>query len=416
MIDVTAFTVKAGDGGNGRVSFRHEKYAPKGGPDGGNGGDGGAVIIRGTSRMTTLHEYAGKMSFEAENGQIGGRRKQTGAKGKSLVLDVPLGTTVWVYFENEAAQKKRTKLGFSKLSKKSDVHFQRYEVEKEGQAPHPLPEDTIRFDVSTEEVADWQELSNQYIQKPQKLLASDSERVKAIELMEEGQEVVIAQGGFGGRGNDTFKGPHLTTPLVAEYATQGERRMVVLELKLLADVGLVGYPNAGKSTLLSVITKARPKIASYPFTTLEPQLGVFVSPDGKKELMVADIPGLIEGASKGKGLGHEFLRHINNCQTLMFVLFLGEEQLFDENLNDDDKAEILWKQYQQLFAELKDYDELLLQKRQIVTLSKVDLYDKSTVEHITKYFDTQKISLIPFSSVAQMGMEKLGKELFHDLL
>lgn len=412
MIDVTACTVKAGSGGNGRVSFRHEKYAPKGGPDGGNGGDGGSVVIRGTSKLTTLHKYAGTTSFTASDGLIGGRRKQTGAKGKSVTLEVPLGTIVWVFFENQVAQKRRTRLGFSKLVEKGRVFFQRYQLEKEGQSPPPLPEDSIRFDVTTDEIAEFHTHIQQYLHKPQQLLASSSPRVKAIEIIEDGQEVLIAQGGFGGRGNDTFKGPHLTTPLVAEYATAGEQRLIVLELQLLADVGLVGYPNAGKSTLLSVITKARPKIASYPFTTLEPQLGVFASADGKRELMVADIPGLIEGASQGKGLGHEFLRHIAHCRALLFVLFLDEVQLFDQSLTAEKKAELLWHQYEQLCAELRDHDPSLLQRKKVIAVSKVDLYDKSTVSAITHYFDTKKTQTVFFSSVTHKGIDDISKKLF----
>lgn len=412
MIDVTAFTVKAGNGGNGRVSFRHEKYAPKGGPDGGNGGDGGSIIIRASSKLNTLHQYAGKTEFVAQNGQLGGRKKQTGAKGESVVLEVPLGTIVWVYFENQTAQAKRTKLGFFKLSQKDKTYFHRYEIEKEGQSPEPQAQDQIQLDCSTKEISDWDTVKSQYLNQPQQLLLSSTPKIKAIEMLEEGQEVVIAQGGFGGRGNDTFKGPHLTTPLIAEYATQGEQRFVVLELQLLADIGLVGYPNAGKSTLLSVITKARPKIASYPFTTLEPQLGVFVSPDGKRELMVADIPGLIEGANTGRGLGHAFLRHIEHCRVLLFVLFLDEEKLFDTTLSPNDKAALLWEQYQQLVVELKQYDEKLLQRSQIVSVSKIDLYDNDTLNAIAEYFDSKNIEVGLFSSVSHKGLDNISKKLF----
>lgn len=383
MIDLVSLLIKAGDGGNGKVSFHREKYVLKGGPDGGHGGDGGSVVLRGSRHFNTLKHYAGKKEILAQPGGMGGRRKKSGAKGESTVMEVPLGTVVWLVAENEPSRLRRNKYTLEYAFTRGEVTHEIYEVEKEGGAP-PFREPATLLPVSP--------------------------RVKLVEITEEGQEIVLCQGGFGGHGNISFKSSVTTTPLIAEYGTFGEQKQIVLELKLLADIGLVGYPNAGKSTLLSKITRAHPKTADYPFTTIEPNLGVLNLPEGR-DLVVADIPGLIEGASEGKGLGHDFLRHIENCRMLLFVLFLEENVVSDNRLTAVQKAEKVWEQYQQLRTELKQYHRSMLQKPSLISLNKTDIYSAQLIQEIQARFAKEKLTVLPFSGFTGQGLPELVKHI-----
>ena len=397
MIDITKLLLKAGDGGRGRVSFRREKYVPKGGPDGGLGGDGGSIIVRGTRALSTLKHLSGLKEIAATPGAPGGKQRMTGFKGETVVIEVPIGTVIWLLEENEASRKRRRRRGGRGLAERltrGDVTFQQYYLEKEGQRFEPAPPDEVR---PIEELMDEVDA-----------IAAESDdsdvrsipKIKLAEITEEGQEILIVQGGFGGHGNETFKGPELTTPLQAEFGTPGEQKLVIFELKLLADVGLVGFPNAGKSTLLSRLTKARPKIANYPFTTLEPHLGVIEELD----LVMADIPGLVEGASQGKGLGYDFLRHVENCRALLYVLSLDENVVYDEDINAQDKAEMMWLQYTVLQTELKGYAETLLSKAFIVGLSKSDIYPSEIAEATIALFKKHDVELVPFSAATGEGV------------
>ncbi|TMB91806.1 MAG: GTPase ObgE [Chloroflexi bacterium] len=287
--DHTKIYVKAGDGGNGSSHFRHEKFAPRGGPDGGDGGRGGSVYLEATSNMNTLIDYRYRHHFKAGAGGAGMRQKMHGAKGEDVVLRVPLGTIV--------------------------------------------------RDADTNELI--------------------------ADLVEDGQRVMVARGGRGGLGNTHFATATHQAPREAQKGEPGEERWITLELRLIADVGLVGYPNAGKSTLLSVVTAAQPKIADYPFTTLSPNLGVVAvgqrgSPD-ETDFVLADIPGLIEGAAQGLGLGHEFLRHIDRTRLLIHMLD-------GASLERDP-----WQDFQTINQELREYDERLATRPQIVVLNKMDL-------------------------------------------
>ncbi|KKQ07464.1 MAG: GTPase obg, partial [Candidatus Pacebacteria bacterium GW2011_GWF1_36_5] len=216
-----------------------------------------------------------------------------------------------------------------------------------------------------------------------------------------------------GRGSVHFKSSVKTTPMEAGYGGFGDQKLVQLELKLLADLGLVGFPNAGKSTFLSKVTKANPKIANYPFTTIEPNLGIMYLGSGqsKEELVVADIPGLIEGASKGKGLGLDFLRHIENCKSLMFILYLDEETIFDEKISDAKKAQMLWEQYEQLRKELNDYDPKMLKKRSIVTINKIDIYTPKQIDTFRSYFTKKDTDVILFSMFTNEGLSEVTKAI-----
>jgi GTPase len=287
--DHTKIYVKAGDGGNGSSHFRREKFAPRGGPDGGDGGRGGSVYLDATRNMNTLIDYRYRHHFKAGAGGAGMRQKMHGAKGEDVVLRVPCGTVV-------------------------------------------------RDGDTNELIAD---------------------------LVEDGQRVMVARGGRGGLGNTHFATSTHQAPREAQKGEPGEERWITLELRLIADIGLVGYPNAGKSTLLSVVTAAQPKIADYPFTTLSPNLGVVVigqpgSRDGT-DFVLADIPGLIEGAAQGVGLGHEFLRHIDRTRLLIHML---DGASFERDP---------WQDFQTINQELREYDERLASRPQIVVLNKMDL-------------------------------------------
>jgi GTP-binding protein len=281
FLDEVKIYVKGGDGGAGMVAFRREKYVPRGGPAGGDGGRGGDVVLTVNPRFNTLSQFKKKVHFKAGNGEHGGNFKKAGAAGEDTVIEVPAGTIV-------------------------------------------------RDAESGELLAD---------------------------LTEPGQRVVVAKGGRGGRGNVRFKSSTHQAPRIAEKGEPGEERWIELELKLIADVGIVGVPNAGKSTFLSVISAATPKIASYPFTTLEPNLGV-AEVQGQ-ELVFADIPGLVEGAHSGVGLGHSFLRHIQRTRVLVHLL---------DGAGDDPVGDFV-----QINTELALYDEELTSKPQIVALNKIDL-------------------------------------------
>ncbi len=415
MIDLVKLHIRGGNGGDGRISFRREKYIPRGGPDGGNGGNGGHVILRGTNQLSTLQHLTGLKEVSAIPGEPGTKRKRMGAKGQDVTIEVPVGTVVWLLGENEVSQHRRRRYGVDHLLGRDEVSFERFEIEKEGMHIDPRTPDVFE-PILSEEAAEKLNIDEDTTNVKRKarllkkVLAGSSDQLKdtdfralpkqhVVEITEDGQEVVIAQGGFGGHGNHSFKGPARTTPLLAEFGTFGEHKVVLLEQLLLANIGFVGFPSVGKSTLLSVLTEARPKVAAYPFTTLEPQLGVLEYPDGS-EKVIADLPGLVEGASEGKGLGYAFLRHVTHCQTLLFVLALEEGVVFDTSLTVAKKVKILLKQWDELQHELETYSPLLVDKNHLIGVNKSDLYDKELTTAITKAFAKRKLSKPLFFSAA----------------
>ena len=321
FIDEVSIRVKAGDGGNGCVSFRREKYVPKGGPDGGRGGNGGQVVIRADRHLNTLLDLRYRTGYAAQRGEHGRGKNQDGKWGDDVVLRVPCGTVV-------------------------------------------------RNAETGEVLAD---------------------------LVHSGQEVVTARGGKGGKGNAEFATSTNQAPRHAEQGTAGEEKTIHLELKLLADVGLVGFPNAGKSTLISVISAAKPKIADYPFTTLVPNLGIVRVAEGKS-MVVADIPGLIEGAHKGKGLGIQFLRHIERTKVIVFLI---------EAVREDPK-----KDYAVLLNELKTFDPALAKKPKIVVLTKTDLLEKPAVARLQRTSYGRGVSTFVISAVTNKGITMLVKEMW----
>jgi len=317
FIDEAKIHVKAGDGGNGCVSFHREKYVPKGGPDGGNGGKGGDIIIKASSQLYTLLDYRYKRYYKAENGENGRGKNQNGKNGRNIILHVPCGTII-----REAGRRR------------------------------PI-----------------------------------------ADLVNDGDEVTVAKGGKGGRGNREFATPTNQAPRFAEEGKKGEEKDIILELKLIADVGLVGLPNSGKSTLISVVSSARPKIADYPFTTLVPNLGIVFYAEGKS-FVIADIPGLIKGAHKGKGLGISFLRHIERTKILVFLI---------ESISQSPEED-----FEVLIKELRLYNPRILKKRKIVAITKIDLLDEEHRRDLERLrFPNIRRKPILISSVSGEGIKKL---------
>jgi GTP-binding protein len=315
FIDYVKFCSRSGAGGAGAMHFRREKHVPKGGPDGGDGGRGGHIILRGSSQLWTLLHLKYKKHVIAEAGKGGEGGRRTGADGKDMILEVPLGT--------------------------------------------------IAKDAETGE--------------------------KRWEITEDGQEVILTKGGRGGLGNDHFKTSTNQAPHYAQPGEGGIEEWIILELKLLADVGLVGFPNAGKSTLLSSISAARPEIGDYPFTTLVPNLGV-VSYRDDKSFVMADIPGIIEGAAEGKGLGIRFLRHIERNSILLFLIPAD--------------APDVQNQYNILLGELEKYNPELLDKRRLLAISKSDMLDDQLMQEMERELP-KGIPHLFISSVSQMNLDKL---------
>lgn len=320
FIDYANIHVRSGDGGKGCVSFRREKYVPKGGPDGGDGGRGGHIIFRADAGLYTLLDFRYKKIYNAQRGGHGKGKKMHGKDGEDLVVRVPIGTVI--------------------------------------------------KDASTGETL--------------------------ADIDSEGKSEIIARGGKGGRGNTHFATPTNQTPRHAQPGLPGDEKDLIVELKLLANVGLVGLPNAGKSTLISVISHARPKIADYPFTTLVPNLGV-VKLEDYRSFVVADIPGLIEGAHRGAGLGFQFLRHVERTSILLHLVDVGETA-------EGDPAENLVK----LNSELGLYNKELLLKPQAVAATKCDIKgDGKRLDRLSEYCKTNGIDFFPISAVTGMGVKEL---------
>lgn len=326
FIDQATIQVKAGDGGNGKVSFRRLKYEPMGGPDGGEGGDGGSVIAFGDPNQNTLLDFRHKRLWKAKPGEHGRGKQQYGASQNDLIINVPPGTMVFEQTE-------------------SGEH----------------------------------------------LLAD----------IKEGDRVVLARGGKGGRGNEAFKSPTNQAPREAEPGEPGEEKVLRLELRLIADVGLVGLPNAGKSTLLSATTRATPKIADYPFTTLSPQLGI-AELSAERRLVIADLPGLIEGAAKGAGLGHDFLRHIERTRVIVHVIDACPADGSDPIEN-----------YRAIRRELEQYSAELAEKPEVIALSKTDLLsgDAEVKEAVSSLRIRLRLGaredVFPISAARRTGLREL---------
>jgi len=319
FVDYVKIFCQSGKGGAGSAHFRREKFIPKGGPDGGDGGRGGHVILQGNSQLWTLLHLRYTKHIKAEHGEGGGRQRSTGADGKDQIIEVPLGT--------------------------------------------------VAKNAETDEIMG--------------------------EVTAHGQQLVLLQGGRGGLGNDHFKTSTNQAPKYAQPGEPGQENWIILELKLLADVGLVGFPNAGKSTLLSVISAAKPEIADYPFTTLRPNLGI-VSYRDMRSFVVADIPGIIEGAHEGKGLGLRFLRHIERNSILLFMIPAD--------------AKNIRKEYSILLNELKQFNPELLDKARLLAITKCDMLDDQLIKEMKR--EIPKVKTIFISSISGLGIPQLKDEIW----
>ena len=393
MQDLIQLLCKAGNGGRGKISFRREKYVPKGGPDGGDGGNGGDVLVVATRHRATLEHLAGKTSIEAKHGAAGGPSKKHGSNSDAVIIEVPLGTRITLSSQNQSALHRQLTCGDLPI-KRGDVRFVQYEVDFHG---------TQITDV------DWSEAEKLMPVDQLDVMEPPITGQTIADLVEDGQSILLCQGGFGGKGNTHFKSSTVTTPRKAEYGTPGEARTVWFELRVLADIGLIGMPSVGKSTLLSVLTRATPKIAAYPFTTLEPQLGRLVL--GEKEVVVADIPGLIEGASHGKGLGTDFLRHIAHCEALCYVVAVPEEVLLAQELTEKDIAQLIWQQYQLVKQEVITTHPELAAKQSLLVLNKCDIYSEVLIKTIKQEFAKNKTPLTAVSGATHFGLSELKAQL-----
>lgn len=322
FVDYIKIYCKSGHGGAGSAHLHREKFITKGGPDGGDGGRGGHIIMRGSSNQWTLLPLRYTRHLSAENGGNGGKSRSTGADGKDVIIEVPIGT----------------------IAKDEDGNF-------------------------------------------------------LGEIIEDGQQIVLLEGGKGGLGNWNFRSATNQTPRYAQPGLPGIELPIVLELKILADVGLVGFPNAGKSTLLSVVSAAKPKIADYAFTTLTPNLGI-VEYRNHQSFVMADIPGIIEGAAEGKGLGHRFLRHIERNSVLLFIV----------PADSDDHS----NEYKILINELKKYNPELLDKGRVLAISKSDMLDEELKSEISETLP-KDIPHIFFSSVSHQGLTELKDLLWKEI-
>ncbi len=333
FIDEAKIFVKAGDGGNGCISFRREKNVPRGGPNGGDAGNGGNVIIEASSNLATLIDFQFKSHFKSQRGEHGRGSNEQGKNGEDLVIKVPPGTVV------------------KKVKEKKNI--------------------AVRF-----------------------------EEIVIADLVESGQFIIVAKAGKGGRGNAAFKSAINRAPMNAEKGESGEEVILKLELKLIADVGFIGYPNAGKSTLLSKLSNAHPKVAPYPFTTLEPYLGVMEVES--RNFILADLPGLIEGAHEGKGLGDKFLRHAERTKAILHIVDLS---------GYEGRGPV--KNFQIINSEMESYNPDFKNKLQLVVANKIDIDEaRKNLDAFEKELTKDGYAVVPVSGITCEGLDELKKRIY----
>lgn len=395
FVDHLKIYAKAGDGGDGCTSFRREKYVPKGGPDGGDGGKGGDVVIEVDPHTDSLRALFYRQHYKAQRGQHGMGRRKTGKSGKATVLKVPPGTRVY-----------RIPAPKAKEFDPEDVPETEFIIEGEDgldQLTTPEPDflDEQETEPELDEDSDAELEGDEFDEEDGLAEEEEEEEAKPemiADLTEPGQKFVLCKGGAGGLGNQHFATPTNQAPLETEPSEPGEEGWFFLELRQIADVGLVGFPNAGKSTLLGALSNATPKVAAYPFTTLKPMVGV-VEFKGFLRATVADIPGLIEGAHANVGLGHEFLRHVTRCRLLLFVVDMaaidGRDPISD---------------LQDLRTEIKLYDEDLSKRPWFIVANKMDLeVSQENLGYLKTRFPRQEI--IPISADTGEGLDALKERL-----
>jgi len=380
FVDEIKIYARAGHGGKGCVAFQREKYRPKGGPSGGNGGTGGSVILQADHDLNNLIAQFYTPRLIAKNGQFGLGKGMDGHAGKDLTVKVPCGTLVW------------------RLS--DDTTHSAGEMNEEAIGERPiLRTSTSRRPLirhSGSATAAEMDLSEEAPSRSRGKATAKGELI--VDLTEHGQQFVLCKGGRGGLGNRNFATSTRQTPRFAQPGEPGEEGGFLFELRIMADVGLVGYPNAGKSTLLAAISHARPKIAPYPFTTLHPQIGIVEYPDFDR-LTVCDVPGLVEGAHRNVGLGHAFLRHIQRCKILVLLLDMA---------GTDGRQP--WDDYKQLLGELGLYAAALLEKPRLVVANKID--ESAAVANLKKFKRRiPKTPVLPISAAFGEGMDEFNQTI-----
>ncbi len=374
FVDEIKIYARAGRGGDGCVAFLRETYRPKGGPCGGNGGRGGSVILEADRDVNDLIAEYYQPRLIAKNGEHGKGKGMDGRSGSDLIVKVPCGTLVW------KLEKVLEPVMVTEIDGSKPV------ISYAGDRRSLIPSSRI----ITPPKDETEDRPTQIYSHPKGEIIAD--------LTEHGQRFVLCKGGRGGLGNRNFANSVMQTPRFAQPGEPGDEGEFMLELRIIADIGLVGYPNAGKSTLLSAISAARPKIAPYPFTTLHPHIGVVVYEDFSR-LTVCDVPGLIEGAHRNVGLGHKFLRHIERCKILVILIDMAASE-----------GKEPWNDYEQLIKELGIYDAALLQKPRIVVANKID--ESQSESNLRKFKRRIKgIKLLPISAAFGIGLDEFKKEI-----
>ena len=379
FVDQIKVYAKAGHGGKGAVAFIREAYRPKGGPSGGNGGLGGNVILEASHDLNNLVNQFYRPRLIAEDGHQGKGKGMDGPAGKDIIIPVPCGTLVWKLRD---------------LTPVEGADDEDDDEDDEEPSPRLIPSGTAQRPVmrlsGRNQAAEYNLEEEDEGAKP---VRDEHKGELVADLTQHGQQFILCQGGRGGLGNRNFATSARQTPHFAQPGEVGTEGEYLFELRTIADVGVVGYPNAGKSTLLTAISRARPKVAAYPFTTLHPQIGIVEFPDFRR-IVVCDVPGLIEGAHNNVGLGHEFLRHIQRCKVLVLLLDMA---------GTDNRAP--WDDYRQLLTELELYDPVLLERPRLVVANKMD---EPAAEANLKSFKrrVRKVPVLPISAAFDQGMDK----------
>jgi GTP-binding protein len=377
FVDEIKVVAKAGHGGKGCVAFHRETFVPKGGPSGGNGGRGGDVILEADHDLNNLIGQFYNPRLIAQPGKAGMGKGMDGHAGKDLVVKVPCGTLVWKLPSPE------------KPPETDEEEEENAELLQSASRRRPVLRHAAKARAMEIDLAEEEEAERIVVEGKGELVA---------DLTTHGQRFVLCKGGRGGLGNRNFATSRRQTPRFAQPGEPGDEGDYLLELRIVAEVGLVGYPNAGKSTLLTAISKARPKVAAYPFTTLHPQIGIVEYPDFFR-LTVCDVPGLIEGAHQNVGLGHAFLRHIQRCKILVLLIDMA---------GTDGRNP--WDDYKQLLSELELYDAALLKKQRMVVANKMD--EEAAVENLKKFKrKIPKVQVLPISAAFDDGVDKFREQI-----
>ncbi|THB65986.1 MAG: Obg family GTPase CgtA [Desulfovibrio sp.] len=426
FVDEASITVRSGNGGHGCVSFRREKFIPKGGPDGGDGGRGGDVILRAEPRLVTLQDFRLKRRYSAENGRPGQGRQKYGRAGKDLIIEVPLGTLVYMTVPEEAEEDEGAAASTNRTMDEAAL-AEAYGIAPEHEAGPKLLGGSMVYEMPDNEdfsEPDPQEGAQDSAENDEENEVLGNKTARAalrryqpgpredetllVDLAEPGQEQVVVKGGRGGKGNTHFKSSTMRAPRFAQPGETGREVRLRLELKVLADAGLVGLPNAGKSTLITALSAARPKVAPYPFTTLSPNLGVMErEPDDR--MIIADIPGLIEGAHMGLGLGHRFLKHVERTRFLVHWLGLEEiDQDWETSGNDP------FAGFGLINDELAKFDPQLAERPQLKVVNKIDLWERDKVKKLAAHAKERGERVYFISALEKDGTEQLSKLMWRE--